>query len=808
MDGLVAGCVTVLEGPTCRYVPGSTITLWAQTTVDDAKFVVDGVARSSRGRPAGDGVRFELPIDDGASKVAVQSETGRFEVRLQPVETATPTESLARRSAALRDAGLRSLRAGRVEEARSKLLESLASARRAEDDHQQRETIYLLTYIDVRLLGRLADAKARLETIPAPLQADGHARAAIAFFRGELAAQLMDWSEAEDRFAEAATLGGWSFGRFGPGAKSDRALLHLAMGDAERALAIWDDLLKDEHLDDCTRALSSGNAGWALALRGAELDRAHELLEAALRGYTSTCPRAADADAVRVNLAWLAVDRGDSATAQRQLDERETKDSPTLDAWTWAARARALHADGDLDAARASYTTLRAIAERLRDGELAWLARVGLGRVALDAGAVEVAVEELTAAEAQLGSDAARVPLTRGHFGLLAQRNDSGYLLVTTLAKAGRPEEALRALDRIRARASEPLRFHAAIDALDPAARRDWTDALETYTTARARLDAYLAEGWARRDDETERRRREAELSSQMDAALDRAAALVTPRRFDSGALLPPPGVATLAPVGDLLLIATSSGASFVRGRSVTKWWREASPKDRPTAYVRIVSDDPTLAIELLDASALRIPVTLATRVAAPTITSTKRSGALVVADPQRNLVDARREGAEVDEALSSAGDVELLVGEEASRAAFRRALDRPRIFHFAGHGRWDGPHGWSSTLTFFDGELRATDVLLLPSPPLVVLSGCTTAADSQRRADPEMSMARAFIGGGAQIVFATHRPVDSGVARRFAAHLYGFDPLLESPRRAYLAALRHLAEDGAPWQPFVLLER
>ncbi len=195
-----------------------------------------------------------------------------------------------------------------------------------------------------------------------------------------------------------------------------------------------------------------------------------------------------------------------------------------------------------------------------------------------------------------------------------------------------------------------------------------------------------------------------------------------------------------------------------------------------------------------------------------------EKSEALVVGDPDASLPEAKSEAAAVAERLAQsgfAGRVRLLVGEEAREPAVLEALDGSGLFHFAGHGSFEGVGGWLSDLRLAaGGRLRLGDVLTLPEAPrLVILSACDTARSSEDGAVEGVGLANAFLLAGSQAVIAASRPVGDLPAAGLFAELYrrwqGHGDPAQAFREAQLAWRRQHPEAGseAAWASFRLLE-
>ncbi len=176
----------------------------------------------------------------------------------------------------------------------------------------------------------------------------------------------------------------------------------------------------------------------------------------------------------------------------------------------------------------------------------------------------------------------------------------------------------------------------------------------------------------------------------------------------------------------------------------------------------------------------------------------------LVVADPSGDLPAAREEAVELGEILEDApafGSVTMLMGNVSTRA-FRDALARHDVLHYAGHAETRGP---SSYLRLADGEM-STDLLeqlrgRVDFPGLVFLNACGSAEDTVRLsqaarpaaagagasapgapgafgaagadAGAAAGLASCFLMCGARHVVGTLWEVRDEVARQFAGAFY-----------------------------------
>jgi CHAT domain-containing protein len=112
------------------------------------------------------------------------------------------------------------------------------------------------------------------------------------------------------------------------------------------------------------------------------------------------------------------------------------------------------------------------------------------------------------------------------------------------------------------------------------------------------------------------------------------------------------------------------------------------------------------------------------------------------------------------DEAVAIAariGAAELLVGAQATVAAFRRLAPGRSLIHLACHGMHRADNAMFSSLRFSDGWLTAADVASMDiSGSTVVLSACETGRHGVLAGDELLGFARAFLGAGASTLVAS----------------------------------------------------
>jgi len=154
---------------------------------------------------------------------------------------------------------------------------------------------------------------------------------------------------------------------------------------------------------------------------------------------------------------------------------------------------------------------------------------------------------------------------------------------------------------------------------------------------------------------------------------------------------------------------------------------------------------------------------------------------------------------------------VQRLQGAAVTRAAIAASLatGKVRLLQYAGHARFVGLDGWESYLGREESQLLTVgDILTLPAPDQVILSGCETAASTDR-GGIGLGLAQAFVIAGAQWVIASSRTVKDADAASVILQLF-HRPILPTEDAGALlqAAQRKLVETrpDVDWASFRIL--
>lgn len=827
---VATGCASWSPTGACEHLPGTQLQLWTDVPSPVHARTQDR-ALTVTSTPSGLGQRLTIDLPKAATRLQLRSLNRGTIVSLSPIATSTPSAPKRRQARAWLHRARAALRGGALDLSLLHLSRSASVARAANDESQAREADLLASFIDVVLRGEVRDASERMRRLARPPAVHGRGRVLDHFHRGLVAARTARAREGLQELAQAELWAQRLDSPYLTHARHERARLLMDLGRTTEAARIFDAMLQD--LDErlsCDWAAAAVSAGWArvVARPPIELDIASRYFRQAEAIYAQQCPRPADANNARVNLAFVAA-KTEPATAGVHLARVRGPEQPESRAWRQALLGQ-LHFDaGRLNEARQTYLRLVEMGERISLAPLQWQALVGLGRVARARGGLAKARQHFEAAERVLASQGELVPMNRGRRFLLEDRSQSLRLLIATHLDAGQPADALAALRRARRRTARAIAARDALDLLSPKDRLEWSAAMMTYQRARAEVLKLNAQGWQVARAEAARLKiaqRQAQATAE--TALDGLLRTVAPSSWFEGAAensLPeiPKDTLVLAPFftpdDRRLFIARGDTviATQLKPSPDTQTWASLlAPHLSGVRQIRVIADPGTLRQQLRRAmwrgAALgtQIPIAYTLDLGPAPARSQPAKGSLVVFDPLGDLADARDEGQQVAEALGQiAGPVRTLGPLQATPKAVTEALAHTRIFHFAGHGEYRGPQGWQSALRLSEGTLDLGDLLTLPAPPRwVVLSGCETAKTTVGLSSAGMGLAQVLLAAGSEAVIATSAPVDSGEARAFSKALYASLVLKPDLPSAFAAALARLKKDGVAWHSFLLLTR
>lgn len=527
-----------------------------------------------------------------------------------------------------------------------------------------------------------------------------------------------------------------------------------------------------------------------------------------------------------LNLAWAMHAGGDTPAARAALDSVRA----ALPAASGIERLFAAWLDAELLRLSGRFKDARAAYERAErearedaaggESDALWQARYGLGRVQAAEGDARGARATWRDALDILGRVSRRAPLQGSRAAFVADRRGLVRDLVSLSLAQGDTAGAFLAADRARALLADALSAQVRLDALPADALAAWQEKVGAYLSARAEYErnARRGETLPAAEEPAWRAAREQErqgIARAFDAAWEAVDAPAAPEQPDR---LP-----TMAPDEALLAgvhLADGWHVFTVRAGHVTLDAVDLTAADPlapldarlagatrilviPEALPALVS----LPLRVVDGAPMGTRFGIATLPSARWLDAPRAAAtgpALIVADADGSLPAARREARRVQAAQPGA---RALVGEAATRAALLAALDGPRLFHYAGHGKLDAARPWETHLSLGRGESVTLADLLAARPRLglVVLSGCETGARAALAGDAALGLPDALLAAGAASVLAATEVVPDDAAARFIEAFYaegGADaPMAALPR----AAARLEAAGDAAWRAWRL---
>jgi CHAT domain-containing protein/lipopolysaccharide biosynthesis regulator YciM len=481
---------------------------------------------------------------------------------------------------------------------------------------------------------------------------------------------------------------------------------------------------------------------------------------------------------------------------------------------------------GDAAAAGALSAQAIAIAREAGGPELEWRALHGGATAARAQKQTDQAIKMLRESAVIVNDLRAKVPTDAGKVGFVDTRQAVFHDLAAVLVAANRAEEGLEAAEAGRARAfadllaqrqvegkpAERRQLEAVRGAIDesraeaaaaPAGRARGTrgavldERLTSLKSDHAELASLLtADSPTAAEIKATARRLNATIVEYLVADRELLAWVVTPAQTIHAARIDVPGPKLRGLVDELRTLLEKDPAAGPAPPRLTALARELNDvlirpiaawlPASPDAQVVIIPHGPlaVLPFAALEDARGRPLVARHTLAFAPAIsvfryTAAKRhqpaaagASALVVADAagpseaaMPPLPGAREEGQLVAKRLGSA-NVSLLVGPDATEAAFKRMAGTRRIVHVATHGLISADRPLRSSLLLApgggeDGYLRVDEIFgLALQADLVVLSGCSTGL-GKSSGDGIIGLGRAFIYAGTPAVVVSQWDVN-----------------------------------------------
>ena len=882
-----AGCAAVQVGPICELRADRALRLWVESgpsstisvRVGDRELMVESTTVG-----AGQLLRFEVPDNTDVVRVLATDGPAQGQWRLR-VKSAQPipivVEAKKLRAARAFDEGADLLRRGLDELPEAHHGPLLGLLARLELNRRHPEEAFRLfdrAIVRNRSAGRLSEmtndaiawayalvydqqrlskARAVLDRSASEVASYDEGRARLTYHRGVVERERRDLRSALRHFADADAraqrLGMLTLRR---NVQQAWAWTLQALGRQTEALRMLDDIVATmpANLGPCERARLYNNIGWLRILAveagtgrytpGSSLDPEPPIQRSA-ELYRTKCEQPDMQIYVGVNLALVALQKNQPDKARRALDAAPATD-PESDAyvalWRDEIEGRLALAQHRPEEALASYDKLLERGVAYASAEIMWRAALGRAEALEASDRNQAAIAAYRQAEDQLEEQSLRVPLGEGRDTFLGDRERSARQLIDLLIRLNRPDEALRAARRSRARVLATLRRTDRLAHLSAADQHRWTEAIAAYPRKRAALNATVAKIWQSPANQLERlERQRTQQEAQLQGTLDAAMAMLTEGALTDTWAAPLPGELYLAfhptrhgwaglaadtrGVDGQLLGAIDTHAPLARlSEQLLEPFR---PRIDQAKRIIVL---PYGALRTVDFHALpwqgrpliaSVPVAYA--VDLPVLPGSDRaplgalSKALLVVDPRGDLEGARRAGREVRSALAATGGWQIveLTGQAATASRTVSALADADLLHYAGHGAFGGRGGWQSALFLADsGRLTVGDILALPrAPQRVVLSGCETARGSEEVGVETVGLAQAFVVVGAQEVIAAIRPVKDALAQTLSRALYAHGAAAHS-RTSLVAALRaaqleiQQAQPTDDWSAFRVLVR
>jgi cellulose synthase operon protein C len=705
---------------------------------------------------------------------------------------------------------------------------------------------------------RFSDARQILNhlDLTLPVGAPADSRWLVAYYLGLLADHLGDYGSALEKLQQATDLaerGRMDSHLLDSGQVLARIFEELGRSpDSQELFTRLDKISLPKDMTSCAIGTFLTNEAWSLLLAreaGEKVADPLPLLEQAQTLFDGGCGQEQRLNA-RLNLALAAQQAKRWPEACQFLTEAEAPplvSAATLEQRLWwlDLKGRQAIAERRPEKALAFYDQLAATAAETKSIEGGFRAAVGRANAQQALGRPAEAVTSFRQADRLIDEQVWHIPPSEGQDTFVGQRESAVRQYLQLLLDLDQRREAFDLVRRDRSRLLRQLEVRDRLTHLTENQQRRWDKSMSRYWTLHARVDrAAKTEDELPGDELKRARERRAAQLEQARKELDRAMAdLAGPGdRQESPPSLPGPGEVILAyhplPKGWAGFAATPEGGvqPAVFDLPEDALAHPNDPKSREilasrligpfqsvlqrAVYVRVLPFGPLRDVDFhtlpLAGKPLleRLPVVYGLDL--PTQLSRPPAGApvaLLVADPEDNLPEARKESTSFDAKVRGWGQgwtARQLPGQAADAGAVRAALAGATLFEFAGHGELAGFAGWDSALRLAAGSrLTARDILTLRVPPWVVLSTCEGGRSSREAPGEGLGVAQAFLLAGSQAVVAAVRPVRDSTARAFVADLHrywlpGAD--LAGPfRQAQLACLEE--NPGADCESFRLFE-
>jgi tetratricopeptide (TPR) repeat protein len=703
---------------------------------------------------------------------------------------------------------------------------------------------------------RFSEARQTLTQLALPPGAPADSWWLVVYSLGLLADHLGDYGSALEYLQQATDLaerGGMDQYRLESGQVLARVLEEVGRSREEEELFTRLHAVSLSNLKtSCDRGIFLTNEAWSQLLAREAEEKAPDptpTLKIAQIEFDK-CGQPEKQFNARLNLALAAQQMERWLEARQLLTEAGALpllSHATLDQRLWwlDLRGRQAIADGDPEGALQLYGQLADMATETRSIEGGFRAAVGRANAQRALGRPADAIVSFQEADRLIDEQIWQIPASEGRDTFVGQRQSAMRQYLQLLLKGGQRREAFELVRRDRSRLLRQVEVRDRLAHLTAFQQRHWDQSMSTYWTLHAQVDREAAQEGQLPGDELKRsvasRAEQLEKArKQLDSAMAELRGLgdrdesppsppsrgevilayhPLPKRW-AGFAATPDGIQVTffdLPEGALADPRAPKSLEILASRLIGPFEAVLERADhvRVLSYGALRSVDfhtlplagkPLLAL-LPVVYGLDLPVQPSPLPAGPPV-------ALLVADPEGNLPEARKESKSFDETVRGWGQgwtPKRLEGKVADIGAVRDALAGASLFEFAGHGELAGFAGWDSALLLAAGSrLTSRDLLTLPrAPSWVVLSTCEGGLSSKEAPGEGIGLAQAFLLAGSRSVVAAVRPVRDSTAREFVTELHrhwkpGMD-LARPFQQTQLFCRQH--HPGTDWESFRLLE-
>lgn len=520
--------------------------------------------------------------------------------------------------------------------------------------------------------------------------------------------------------------------------------------------------------------------------------------------------RCSGADSIRFDLQYfhhvILLHFGDMGSVESNLASLRKSPKRTIsnEMRMRELEARTSFAAGNAKSAELLYRKLIDISRSTNDPIAEWRSTVGVAQALAATKYFDAAIETYEQANQLSRKSTLQIAIGDGRAAFLAQRAGAFLQHIELLVQLGRNAEALAVARRYRIQELGSIHRSDRLANLPPEQQVRWNKLMSQYHLERDRLTQEVTQEWKLSEGQLIQSR-QAHLQDRLKLRhiLDQAYLLIP--SDESSGILATPGKAELfllyvptptkwigfaadgesIEVKELEPIQLHADSLHAKNQIAEKLLNPFAEKINQNKIISILSTSQLQSIDfhalpwsgdvLAARKQVRYRLDLANKQSSIRDKKTKRK-ALLVIDPESNLPKARQEIAEIETAIKSSGDWEVitLMGDHATRSIVWQELQRADWFHFAGHAEYGDQRGWNSALRLAQGtRLEIADLLSIEhAPETVVLLGCETGL-GHAESGSNIGLAQAFIATGSQTVIASTRIVSDSASTRFSSLFY-----------------------------------